>query len=117
MLPAPDPAASPADAAPPAAPPATPPAAPHLRLASHREALDQIDARLVELLAMRAELALSIGAAKREAGLPIHAPEREAVVIERAASAATGALDADTAARMFAVIVAETRALQQRQGL
>lgn len=85
------------------------------QLADCRAQLDQIDTRLVELLTMRAELALSIGAAKRAAGLPIHAPDREAVVIERAAQAATGALDADTAARMFAVIVAETRALQQRQ--
>ena len=44
--------------------------------------------------------------------------ERETAVIARAANAARatpGALDADTAARMFAVIVAETRALQQRQ--
>ncbi len=93
-------------------------AAPHERLATCREALDQIDARLVELLSMRADLALSIGAAKREAGLPIHAPERETAVIARAATAASAtpsALDGDTAARMFAVIVAETRALQQRQ--
>lgn len=80
-----------------------------------RAQLDQIDARLVELLTRRAELALSIGEAKRAAGMPIHVPEREAVVIERAARAATGALDAGTAARMFTVIVEETRALQQRQ--
>jgi len=80
-----------------------------------RAAIDGVDAEIVRLLARRAEIALQIGSAKRAAGLPIHAPEREADVLSRAAALATGTLDPVMAERVFAAIVAETRALQVRQ--
>ncbi|HYE58294.1 MAG TPA: chorismate mutase [Rhodothermales bacterium] len=85
-------------------------------LAAARAALDGVDTEILRLLARRAELALQIGAAKRQAGLPIHMPEREAVVLARAAALAPDPLDAGMAERVFAAIVAETRALQYRQG-
>jgi chorismate mutase / prephenate dehydratase len=84
-------------------------------LAAARAALDDVEDEIVRLLARRAALALEIGAAKRAAGLPIHVPEREAVVLARAAALATGPLDAAMTERVFAAIVAETRALQYRQ--
>jgi len=51
-----------------------------------RRRLDQLDDRLVDLIARRAELARSLGRAKRDAGLPIVDFAREAAVVRRAAT-------------------------------
>ena len=87
----------------------------HLHLADCRASLDAIDAELIRLLAERAALALRIGAAKKAAGLPIHAPEREADVIARAAQNAAGDLEPEMASRVFQAIVSETREMQIRR--
>ncbi len=84
-------------------------------LVTARAAIDAVDAQIVHLLAERATLALQIGQAKQAAGLPVYVPEREAAVLARVATLATGPLDAAMAARVFSAIVAETRALQTRQ--
>ncbi|MCA0269196.1 MAG: chorismate mutase [Bacteroidetes bacterium] len=91
----------------------------HAALASCRADLDRIDAELVRLLSERAALALQIGDAKKAAGLPIFAPDREADVIARARlnaeQATTGALEPEMAATVFTAIVSETRNLQIRR--
>lgn len=52
-------------------------------MANHREAIDALDARLVELLNERAAHAAAIGAIKRAQGLGAYAPARERQVLER----------------------------------
>ena len=53
------------------------------RLAPHRRRIDEIDARLVELLNERAGHVVKIGEIKRDTAAPIYAPERERQVLER----------------------------------
>lgn len=52
-------------------------------LASLRDKIDTVDQRLIELLAERMKLVHEVGAVKREHGLPIYVPEREAQMIAR----------------------------------
>jgi len=49
-----------------------------------REKIDKIDARIVELLAERVDLAKKIGQAKVKRGLPIRDEKREGEVLHRA---------------------------------
>lgn len=53
-----------------------------------RCAIDAVDDRLVALLAERVALARAVAEVKREQGLPIVDPEREAAVVERTAALA-----------------------------
>jgi chorismate mutase len=57
-------------------------------LANLRRAIDAIDEQLIVLLADRTALARSVARLKREQGMPIVDPEREAHVIERVAGLA-----------------------------
>jgi chorismate mutase / prephenate dehydratase len=52
-------------------------------LESLRAQIDQLDARIVELLGRRASLVVEIGQLKQKAGMPIYAPDRERQVLER----------------------------------
>ncbi|MCS6969994.1 MAG: prephenate dehydratase [Planctomycetota bacterium] len=61
-------------------------------LADIRARIDAIDARLVELLNQRAELARCIGRAKAEKGIPIFVPHREHEVFCRLAAINRGPL-------------------------
>jgi chorismate mutase len=54
------------------------------RLDELRERIARVDERLLSLLAERARLARTVGRAKREAGLPVLDPAREARVVRRA---------------------------------
>ena len=57
-------------------------------LAQLRRDIEQLDRRIVELLAERLEIGRRTGAIKREAGRPILDAAREAEVIRRAVTAA-----------------------------
>ncbi|CAG9000160.1 MAG: T-protein [Candidatus Celerinatantimonas neptuna] len=52
-------------------------------LASLRDKIDAVDQRLIKLLAERLALVHEVGAVKREHGLPIYVPEREAQMIAK----------------------------------
>jgi monofunctional chorismate mutase len=52
-------------------------------LERHRKKIDGIDRRVVRLLKRRFELVRAIGALKRERGLAVAQPEREAEILER----------------------------------
>lgn len=62
--------------------------APEERLEALRGRIAAADEALVDLLAERLELARAIGAVKRELGLPVMDPAREAQVVRRAAERA-----------------------------
>lgn len=83
-------------------------------LESCRVAIQEIDARIVELLAERTALARRTAGLKRTLGLPILDPQREAEVIRGAAARARGAgLDAETVREIFWHVVGLGRRAQE----
>jgi len=81
---------------------------------AYRDRIDEIDDVIVHLLQERAALGLRVGRIKDATGRAIHAPDREAQVVDRAAALALedGPLSPDAVARVFHVVMAETRAAQ-----
>ena len=57
-----------------------------------RKQIDQIDARLVELLNERAQVVVEVGQVKGKDDTPIYVPSRETAVLERIAKANKGPL-------------------------
>ena len=83
-------------------------------LARCRAEIERIDAAIVELLARRMALGRRTGALKREAGMPILDPTREAAVIRRATTLARDAGIAPEAVReVFWQIVGMSRRAQE----
>lgn len=80
-------------------------------IARHRDAIDALDARIVELLNERAAHAGAIGALKGDGSA--YRPEREAQVRQRVASANRGPLSAEALANIFTEIISACRALEQ----
>lgn len=83
-------------------------------LAPLRAEIDDVDRRLLELLDRRARAALRIGEIKRARRLPVYAPDREAVVLARAAQAAADghAFPAEALTAIYRAIIGATRALE-----
>ena len=80
-----------------------------------RARVDQLDEALVRLLNERSACALEIGRLKRELGLAVYQPEREAEVLRRvkqAARDAGGPLTPEAMARLFERIIDEARGLE-----
>ena len=77
----------------------------------HREQIDAIDRRIVELLNERAEHAFAIGKLKGDA--PSYRPEREVDVQRRVAAAANGALSPEALGRIYGEVISACRALEQ----
>jgi len=65
-------------------------------LGGFRTRIDELDERLVELLNKRASLVVEVGRIKRELGIPIYAPHREAEVLGKVQSLNQGPLPART---------------------
>jgi len=78
-----------------------------------RHRIDEIDAELVRLLNTRAECALAIGHAKREAGLDVYQPGREADVLQHVQAINTGPLDDGAIRRLFERVIDEARRLER----
>jgi chorismate mutase len=83
------------------------------KLQSCRGRIDQLDARILELLNERAGIALEIGAAKREAGLPVVELSREKAVIAGAVSRSGGPLSPAAIENIYTAIMLEMRRLQE----
>ena len=91
-----------------------------LREAEHRRAIedwrrriDAIDAQLMSLLNRRSACAVEIGRVKRELGLPVYSPDREAWILDRVARENPGPLDATAVRRVFERIIDESRRLER----
>jgi len=80
-----------------------------------RSSIDAIDRELLCLLNRRAELALEVGRAKLNAGLPICDGAREREVIDRSCRINAGPLDKAAIAKIFRRIIHETRCFEMRQ--
>jgi chorismate mutase len=78
-----------------------------------RGRIDLLDETLVRLLNARAACALEIGRLKRELGMPIYQPDREAEVLRHVQSLNNGPLDHTAMRRLFERIIDEARHLER----
>lgn len=82
-------------------------------LADLRRKIDALDEALVRLLNTRAACALEIGRVKKQAGLPIYQPSREAEVLGHVQEINPGPLDDGAVRRLFERIIDEARRLER----
>ena len=78
-----------------------------------RRRIDGIDDQLMRLLNSRSACALEIGRLKRQLGLPVYSPEREAWILERVERENPGPLDAGAVRRVFERVIDESRRLER----
>jgi chorismate mutase len=78
-----------------------------------RQRIDELDEALVRLLSARAECALAIGRAKKELGLEVYQPAREADVLHHVQSLNPGPLDDGAMRRLFERVIDEARRLER----
>ena len=78
-----------------------------------RRRIDLLDESLVKLLNARAACALEVGRLKREAGVPIYQPAREAEVLQNVEKVNMGPLDQPAMKRLFERIIDEARHLER----
>src|SRR3954464_15536811 len=83
------------------------------RIDELRQQIDDIDARLVQLLSERAACALAIGHEKKLAGLEVYQPSREAEVLAHVQEINRGPLDDEAVKRLFERIIDEARRLER----
>lgn len=81
-----------------------------------RRRIDEIDSQLNRLLNARSACALEIGRVKRQVGLPVYSPEREAAILERAMRENPGPLDDAAIRRVFERVIDESRRLERLAG-
>jgi chorismate mutase len=82
-------------------------------LESLRKKIDALDDALVRLLNTRAACALEIGRVKKQVGLAIYQPSREAEVLGHVQSINQGPLDDGAIRRLFERIIDEARRLER----
>ena len=78
-----------------------------------RRRIDLLDESLVKLLDARAACALEIGRLKREMGIAIYQPAREAEVLRNVEKANLGPLDQPAMKRLFERVIDEARHLER----
>jgi chorismate mutase len=78
-----------------------------------RRRIDAIDQQLVTLLNRRAECALAIGEEKKQAGMDLYQPDREADVLQHVQTVNRGPLDNGAVKRLFERIIDEARRLER----
>ena len=78
-----------------------------------REKIDTLDDQILNLLNERARCALSVGKIKHTSGLPLHAPERETLILNRIRELNGGPLSHEAALRIFRQIIDESLRLEE----
>ena len=78
-----------------------------------REKIDALDDQILELLNERARYALSVGKIKQVEGLPLHAPDRETLILNRIRELNGGPLSHEAAQRIFRQIIDESLRLEE----
>ena len=79
-----------------------------------RKKIDELDAKLVELLNQRSRCAAEIGKLKQKDGQPIYSPEREREILEHAQRLNQGPLGNDALKRLFERILDEARVVEKQ---
>ncbi|MGH9914111.1 MAG: chorismate mutase [Pyrinomonadaceae bacterium] len=77
-----------------------------------RDEIDLIDQQLLLLLNRRAQLAIEVGAIKRSSGMELWDNEREHDVLARVCAANDGPLNTEATARLFSLIIEESRGIE-----
>jgi len=85
---------------------------PDSEITRRRDAIDALDARLVEVLAERARLAAEIGALKGDG--PVYRPDREAEVLRRVAQLNPGPLPREAIERIFTEVISACRGMEAK---
>ncbi len=80
-----------------------------------RRKIDDIDAKILQLLNERARCTLEIGKLKAMMGLPVFVPEREREVLSAVERANPGPLSNAAVRRLFERIIDESRALEKEE--
>jgi chorismate mutase len=78
-----------------------------------RKKIDELDARLVELLNERSRCVEEVGKLKRRDGQPLYQPEREREILERVQRLNRGPLEDGALKRLFERILDEARVVEQ----
>ena len=79
-----------------------------------RKKIDELDAKLVELLNQRSRCAAEIGKLKQKDGQPIYSPEREREILEQVQRLNQGPLGNDALKRLFERILDEARVVEKQ---
>lgn len=83
-----------------------------MKIEQKRNEIDEIDARVVDMLNRRAAIAKEISILKLSAGLPIVDEHREAEVLRRLAQSNHGEISDAAMARIYRSILDESRRIQ-----
>ena len=79
-----------------------------------RKEIDEIDKEILQLLNMRARLAIKVGALKKAADIPFCDPERERYVLGRLEDLNDGPLDQRAVGKLFRRIIRESRRVETK---
>jgi len=79
-----------------------------------RGQIDAIDHQILALVKQRLDVVLRVGDKKREKGLVVYDPSREARLLESLGREASSPLDADAVKRVFLALVTECRRLESK---
>lgn len=83
------------------------------RIAALRRRIDDLDARISDLLNERARFASEIGSLKSSLGWPVYDPERESEILDRVQREGKGPLTSAAVRRIFERILDESRRLER----
>ncbi len=83
-------------------------------LSDWRDAIDQVDREIVDLLNRRAEIVLGLAPLKKELGMDIYEPGREGMVMNNIAARNSGPLSNEALERVYRALIGEMRALQRK---
>jgi len=78
-----------------------------------RKSIDDLDGRILDLVAERVRVVLKVGQYKRRNNMAVYDPERERAVLDRLCSRAEHPLDAETVRRIFERLIDESRRIEQ----
>ena len=79
-----------------------------------RDAIDELDLQILELVARRVSTVLQVADYKRVHGMPVYDPERERRLLERLCELRPAPLDTDTVRRVFERLIDESRRVEQK---
>jgi len=78
-----------------------------------RKSIDDLDGRILDLVAERVRIVLQVGQYKRRNNIAVYDPERERAVLDRLCSRAQHPLDEETVRRIFERLIDESRRIEQ----
>lgn len=84
-------------------------------IADWRKKIDELDARLVDLISQRAQAAHEIGKLKRAVGMPIYEPDRETAVFNHVRKVNPGPLPDHDLLNIYERIMDIMRQIQQEE--